>query len=87
MTAGKIFERLWNFRQEFDRVILNRARNSADLSIDFGSDGHRTEPHERVHQSMRETLQAVTVFHDALALNLIQHFAHLLRRELVMIQE
>ena len=40
-----------------------------------------------VDQRMRETVQAVAVLDDAFALDVVEHFANLFRRELVMIQE
>ena len=36
---------------------------------------------------MREAVQAVAVLHDAFALDVVEHFAHLLGRKFVMIQK
>jgi hypothetical protein len=45
------------------------------------------EPLKRIHQRVRKAVQAVTVLHNALALHIVEHFAHLLGRKLVMIEK
>ena len=58
-----------------------------DLRVQLGSDRLHAEPLERVHQRVRKAVQAVTVLHDAFALYVVEHLAHLLGRKFVVIEE
>ena len=49
--------------------------------------GAGAQPLKRVDQRVGEAVQAVAVLHDAFALHVVEHFAHLLGRELVMIEK
>src|SRR5271169_557626 len=46
-----------------------------------------TQPLERVDQGMRKAVQPVAMRDDALALHIVEHFAHLLRRKFVVIEK
>ena len=52
-----------------------------------GVTGPNAQAFKRIDQRMREAVQAVSVLHDAFALHIVEHFAHLLGRELVMIEK
>src|SRR5678816_2679996 len=68
-------------------MILNRVRKASNLSMQFGRDRHRTQTLESVRQGVSKALKPVAMLHHTLALHIIQHFPHLLRRELMMIQK
>ena len=68
-------------------MILNRVRKASNLSMQFGRNGHRTQTLESVRQGVSKALKPVAMLHHTLALHIIQHFPHLLRRELMMIQK
>ena len=57
------------------------------LFVKLGRDRYGTQPLEGIDQRMGEALEAVSVLDDAFAFNVVEHFSHLLRGELVMIQE
>ncbi len=60
---------------------------AVDLGVQLGRDRLDAKPLESIDQRVRETVQAVSMLHDALALDVVEHFAYLLGREFVMIQE
>ena len=64
-----------------------RMRKAVDLGVQLRRDRLDAQPFKRIDQRMRETVQPVAVFHDAFALHVVEHFAHLLGRELVVIQK
>ncbi len=52
-----------------------------------GVTGRNAQALKRIDQRVREAVQAVAVRDDAFALDVVEHFAHLLGRELVMIEK
>ena len=60
---------------------------AVDLGVQLGRDRLDAQPLEGVDQRMGEAVQSVAMLHDAFALHVVEHFAHLLGRELVMIQK
>ena len=87
MSLRKIFQCLGNFGKELNIVVLDDARESEDLFVKFGSDWHRTQAFECIDKSVGKAVEAVSVLDDAFALDIIEHLADLLRRELVMVEE
>ncbi len=68
-------------------MIGDGVREAVDLCVELRRDGFDAQTLEGIDQGVCEAVQAVSVFHNAIALHVIEHFAHLLGRELVMIQE
>ena len=60
---------------------------SVDGFVQSGGERLDRQALEGLDQRMRETVQPVAMADDGLALHLVQHFAHLLGRVFVMIQE
>ncbi len=58
-----------------------------DLRVQLGRDRDDAQALKRIDQRMRKAVQAVSVLYDAFALHIVEHLAHLLGRELVMIEE
>jgi hypothetical protein len=85
VALGEVFESLGDLRKEFDGVILDGLRDAANLGVKVRSDGHRTEALECVDESVGKALQAVSVLDDAFALDIVEDFANLLGRELVVV--
>ena len=81
MAVGEVFQRFRDFWKEFDVMILNVLAKLMTWACKFRSDRRRTEFLEGVDESVREAVQAVSVLHDAFALDVVQDFANLLRRE------
>src|SRR5579859_171746 len=87
VALRKIFQRLANFGKKFNGMILNRLGNTSDLPVQFRRHGNGAEALKGIDQRMGKALQAVSVLDDAFALHVIEDFADLFGRELVMIQE
>ena len=68
-------------------MVGDRVGETGDLGVQFGRDRLHAEPLKRIHQRVRKTVQAVTVLHNAFALHIVEHFAHLLGRKLVVIEK
>ena len=62
-------------------------RESADGFVQRGGERFDCQALESLHQRVTETVQTVTVAHDAVALDIVQNVAHPLGRVLVMIQK
>src|ERR1700722_1112179 len=87
MFAGEILQRLGNLGNNFDRLIRDRIGEIANLRVRLRRDRLDAQALEGVDQSVREAVQAVSVFYDAVALNLVEHCAHLLGRKLMMVKK
>ncbi len=87
MSLRQVLQGFRHFGQNFNRMIRNSVGKAVDLGVQLRRDRFNAQALESVDQRMRETVQAITVFHDAFALHVIEHFAHLLGRELVVIQK
>ena len=68
-------------------MIGNGVRKAVDLRVQLRRHRFNAQPLEGVNQRMGEAVQAVAMFHDAFALHVVENFAHLLGRELVMIEK
>jgi hypothetical protein len=62
-------------------------READDLPMKFGGNRNWAEPFESVDQGMGEAVESVSVLDDAFPLNVVENFADLLGRKLVVIQE
>src|SRR5579859_7570211 len=62
-------------------------RESADSFVQSGSERLDCQTLEGLHQRVTEAVQSVAVTDNALALDVIQHFAHLPRGILMMVQK
>src|SRR5581483_10907339 len=82
-----MLERLGNFRQKFNRMVFNRVGDGPHLRGKIGRHRHGTESLIGADERMRKTVEAVSVRHNALALDVVQNFTNLLWSEFVMIQE
>ena len=78
---------LRHFGQILDGLIGNGVGKAVNLSVQLRRDRFNAQAFEGVDQRMREAVQAIAMCHDAFALHVVEHFAHLLGRELVMIQK
>ncbi len=87
MPGGKILQRLRNLRQKFNWMVGIGVGKAHDLGVQFRRNRLHAEPLEGIHQRVRETVQPIAMLHDALALHIVENFAHLLGRKLVMIQK
>ena len=87
VAHGEVLQSFGNFGDELDGMIFNDVSEAADLCPEFGSDWGGTETLEGVDEGVGEAVQSVSVLNDAFALDVVQDFADLLGRELVMIQE
>ena len=58
-----------------------------DLRVQLRRDRLDAEPLKRIHQRVRKAVQAVAVLHDAFALHVVEHLAHLLGRKFVVIEK
>jgi hypothetical protein len=87
MSLRKILQGLGNFRKELNVVVLDDARESEDLFVKIGSDWHRTQAFECIDESVGKAVEAVSVFDDAFAFNVVEHLTDLLGPELVMVEE
>src|SRR5579872_1647390 len=68
-------------------MILNCPRDTSDFLVQFRRHGNGAEALKGIDQRMGKALQAVSVLDDAFALDIVEHFAHLLGREFMMIEE
>jgi len=68
-------------------VILNDLGEADDLRVKFRRDRSGAEALERVDQSVGKAVQAVSVFDDAFALDVVEDFADSFGREFVIIEE
>ena len=87
MPGRKILQRVGHFRNNLQRTVGNGVRKALNLSVQVRRDRPHAEPFECVDQRVREAVQTITVSYDALALHIIEHFADLLGRKLVVIQK
>ena len=87
MPRAKILQRLRNLRQELNRMIFDSVSKACDLGMQFRCDRLHAQTLKRANQRMRETVQAVTMGHDALALDIVEHLAYLLGGKLKMIEK
>jgi hypothetical protein len=83
----KILQCLGNLGQQFDVMIGNRMRETANLLAQVRSDGIHAEPLKRMYQRMCKAVQSVAVLHDTFALHIVEHLAHLFGRKLVVIEK
>ncbi len=68
-------------------MVLDDAGEAEDLFVKLWSDRNGAQALEGIDQSVGETVQSVSVLHDAFALDVVEDFPHLLGRELVMVEE
>ena len=87
MPGRKILQRLRNLGQKFNGMVGDRVGEADDLGMQFRCDRLHAEPLKRIHQRVRKAVQPVAVLHNAFALHIVQHFAHLLGRKLVVIEK
>ena len=87
MALRQVLESFGHFGQNLDRMLGNGVGKTIDLRMQLGRNRLDAQTLKGIDESMRETVQSVAVFHDAFALDIVEHFAHLLGRELVMIQK
>ena len=62
-------------------------RKTVNLGVRLRCDRPDAQAFEGVDKGMRETVQPIAVLYDAFALYVVEDFAHLLGRELVMIEK
>ena len=60
---------------------------TADLRMQLWRDWIHAEPFKCIHQRVRKTVLPITMLYHALALYIVQDFAHLLGREFVVIEK
>src|SRR5580693_5461581 len=87
MPPAKILQSLWNLRQKLDWMVQHHAGKTNDLRMQVRRNRIHTEPLKRSHQRMRKTMLSVTMLHHALPLHIVENFAYLLGRKLMMIQK
>jgi hypothetical protein len=87
MSLRKILQGFRDFGKELNVVVLDDACESEDLFVKLGGDRYRAEAFECIDKSVGKAVEAVSVLHDAFALDIIEHLADLLRRELVVVKE
>ena len=87
MTIGEILQGFRNLRQKLHRMIGNGVGEPGDLRMEFGRHRFGTEPFERVGKRVLETMKAITMLHDTLALHVVENAAHLIGRESMMIEK
>ena len=87
MPLREVLQSLGNFGKELDVMVLDDAGEAEDLFVKLCSDRHGAQALESIDQCVGETLQSVSVLHDAFALDLVEDFPHLLGGELVMVEE
>ena len=87
MSLREVVQRFGDFGKELDVVVLDDTRESEDLFVKIGSDCDGTQSFKCIDESVGKAVEAVPVFDDAFALDIIEHLAHLLGRELVMVEE
>jgi len=68
-------------------MIFDSVSKACDLGMQFRCDRLHAQTLKRANQRMRETVQAVTMGHDALALDIVEHLAYLLGGKLKMIEK
>jgi hypothetical protein len=87
MALRQVLQRLQHFRQQLHRMIGDAMRKAIDLRVQLRRHRLRAQTFKRSDQRMRKAVQSVPVFHNALALHVVEHSAHLLGRKLVVIQK
>ena len=87
MSLRKMLQGLGDFGKELNVVVLDDARESENLFVKLWSDRYRAQAFECVDKSVGKAVEAVPVFDDAFALDIIEHLADLLGCELVVVQE
>src|SRR5579864_1880973 len=87
MSLREVVQCFGDFGKELDVVVLDDARAAEDLFVKIGSDCYGTQAVEGIDQSVGKAVEAVSVFDDAFALDIIEHLADLLGCELVMVKE
>src|SRR5947207_97005 len=68
-------------------MVGDRVGKAVDLRMQLRRDRLDAQALKGVNQRVRETVQSIPVLHDAFALHLVEHLAHLLGRKLVVIQK
>ena len=87
VAAGQVVECLRNVRKKFHRVIGNGVSKALNGGVQLGSNRIGGEALKAADQGVCKTVQPVAMSHDVFPLDIIQNFAHLLRRVFVMIQK
>src|ERR1700733_931650 len=71
----------------FEWLIGDGVGKAVDLGVQFRRDRPDAQALKSIDQRMRKAVQAISMFQDAIALHVIEHFAHLLGRKLVVVQK
>ena len=87
MPSRKILQRLRNIGKEFYGMVSYRMSEAVDLAVQLRCDRLYAKPLKRINERMRKALQAITMLHDALSLDVIMNLAHLFGRKFVVFQE
>jgi hypothetical protein len=74
-------------RAEVDGMIGDAVGEAVDLGVQLGRDRLTLSRSNVSTSACAKAVQAVAVLHDAFALHIVEHFAHLLGRKLVMIEK
>src|SRR5450631_1164666 len=87
MALRQVLQGLRHLGQKLDWMIGDGVGKAVNLRVQFWSGRLDTETFEGIDQGMREAVQSVAVLDDAFALHVVENLAHLLGRELVMIEK
>src|SRR5689334_8103210 len=87
MMASEIIQSFRDAGDDLDGVLGDLKGELSNGVVHFKCDGCLAQAFEAVNQRIGEAVDAVTVLHNAVALNLIQPGAHLQRRVLLMVEE
>src|ERR1700730_9513608 len=87
MTLRQVLQGLRNLRQQLDWMIGDAMSKPVDLGVQLRRNRMNAQSFERSDQGVRKAVQAVAMRYDAFALHLVEHLAHLLGREFVVIQK
>src|SRR5438105_11307656 len=87
MSREKILKRFRNARQYLHRMRGDHMSKAVDSIVQGGSDWVDCEPFKSFDQGMSKAVQPIAVSDDAFTFHLVENFAYLNSRILVMVQE